>query len=204
MKRTYMVAGTVLVLLIAVCLLYAARMLHRGFSTRDTPSAAESSVALQMRSMAIPASYKSMKNPVATTPEVLQEGAAHWADHCATCHSNNGSGDTMYGKTMYPRPPDMRDDRTQRLSDGELYYTIQNGIRLSGMPAFGDPGDNDIASWKLVAFIRHLPKLSQEEEAGMERLNPRSPDELREEMEEEEFLNGGKPAPKANMSHMNH
>ena len=108
----------------------------------------------------------------------------------------------MYGKTMYPRPPDMRRDRTQRLSDGELYYTIQNGIRLSGMPAFGDPGDTDVDSWKLVAFIRHLSKLSPEEETGMERLNPKSPDEVREEMAEEQFLNGEKPAPAPKILHM--
>ena len=73
----------------------------------------------------------------------------HWADHCSPCHANNGSGDTMYGKTMYPRPPDMRRKETQEMSDGELYYTIQNGIMLSGMPAFGAPGDDDLDSWKL-------------------------------------------------------
>ena len=71
--------------------------------------------------------------------EVLADARAHWADHCAVCHANNGSGDTMYGKTMYPRPPDMRQKDTQEMSDGELYYTIKNGVRLSGMPAFGDP-----------------------------------------------------------------
>ena len=62
--------------------------------------------------------------------------------------------------------------------------------RLSGMPAFGDPGDDDVDSWKLVAFIRHLPQLTSTEDAEMQRLNPKSPDEIREEQEEEEFLNG--------------
>jgi hypothetical protein len=52
----------------------------------------------------------------------------------------------MYGKTMYPRPPDMRQKDTQEMSDGELYYTIKNGVRLSGMPALGDPGDDDVDS----------------------------------------------------------
>ena len=80
------------------------------------------------------------------------------------------------------------------MSDGELYYTIQNGIMLSGMPAFGTPGDNDIDSWKLVAFIRHLPSLSQAEEIQMEKMNPKSPEELNEEREEENFLQGN-PAP---------
>jgi mono/diheme cytochrome c family protein len=131
-----------------------------------------------------------MKNPVVSAPDVVHEGMAHWADHCATCHANNGSGDTMYGKTMYPRPPDMRQKDTQAMSDGELYYTIKNGVRLSGMPAFGDPGDDDMDSWKLVVFIRHLPQLIPAEETEMQRLNPKSPDEIREEKEEEEFLKG--------------
>jgi len=91
---------------------------------------------------------------------------------------------------MYPRPPDMRQKDTQELSDGELYYTIKNGVRLSGMPAFGDPGDDDVDSWKLVAFVRHLPKLTDAEETEMQYLNPKSPDEIREEKEEEDFLKG--------------
>ena len=61
---------------------------------------------------------------------------------------------------------------------------------MSGMPAFGHPGDDDVDSWKLVAFIRHLPQLIPAEETEMQRLNPKSPDEIREEKEEEEFLKG--------------
>jgi len=183
---------SVLVLVFAAC--YAAWMLHRGFSTRTPPGPVETSLATTMRSAALPARYKSMRNPVTVTPEVLKEGMDHWADHCAACHANNGNGDTMYGKTMYPRPPDMRGKRTQDMSDGELYYIIQNGIMLSGMPAFGAPGDDDLDSWKLVAFIRHLPSLSQTEQLEMEKMNPKSPEELQEEQQEDNFLQGS-PAP---------
>lgn len=107
----------------------------------------------------------------------------------------------MYGKTMYPRPPDMRQKNTQEMSDGELYYTIQNGVRLSGMPAFGAAVDNDMDSWKLVAFIRHLPSISQSEEMEMEKLNPKSPEEMQEEQEEENFLNGGPPSSQPQPAH---
>jgi mono/diheme cytochrome c family protein len=169
-------------------------MAHRGFSARDKPGTVEATVAMTMRELGITSRYKTMKNPVVDTPKAIDDGMAHWADHCASCHANNGSGDTMYGRTMYPRPPDMRQKDTQEMSDGELYCTIKSGIRLSGMPAFGDPGDNDLDSWKLVVFIRHLPKLSEQEETELEHLNPKSPDESREEMEEEQFLNGGKAA----------
>jgi hypothetical protein len=84
----------------------------------------------------------------------------------------------MYGKTMYPRPPDMHQKDTQEMSVGELYYTIKKGIRLTGMPAFGDSGDDDVDSW-LVSFIRHLPQLMPAEETEMQHLNPKSPDEIR-------------------------
>jgi len=179
---------------VGVGALYAAWMIHHGFTTRTAPNALESALAGSMRDMAIPAQYKGMRNPVTLAPEALHEGMEHWADHCATCHGNDGSGNTMYGNTMYPRPPDMRRKDTQKMSDGELYYTIQNGIMLSGMPAFGELGDNDLDSWKLVVFIRHLPSLSQSELADMEKMNPKSRQELEEEQQEEQFLRGGQPS----------
>jgi mono/diheme cytochrome c family protein len=166
-------------------------MMERGFSTRTEPMLIEKALATTIRGRAIPSRYKTTKSPVTATPEVIHEGMAHWADHCTACHANNGSGDTMYGKAMYPRPPDMRKKETQELSDGELYYTINNGVMLSGMPAFGEPGDDDLDSWKLVVFIRHLPSITQSEEFEMEKLNPKSPEEREEEQQEEDFLRGG-------------
>jgi hypothetical protein len=80
-------------------------MINHGFSTRESPGLIENALAETVRDAAIPSGYKAMKNPVTVTPDVLNEGVAHWADHCATSHANNDSGDTMYGKTMYPRPP---------------------------------------------------------------------------------------------------
>ncbi len=99
----------------------------------------------------------------------------------------------MLGKGMYPRPPNLAGSETQSMSDGEIYYPIAYGIRLSGMPAFGEAIDTDMDSWKLVAFIRHLPKLTPEELKEMERLNPKGPEEYQEEKDEEQFLNGGEP-----------
>jgi mono/diheme cytochrome c family protein len=196
-----------LLLLVIGALVVGAYMMHnmmeRGFSARTEPMQMEKMLATTIRGQAIPSRYKTMKNPVAVTPEVNHEGMAHWADHCTACHANNGSGDTMYGKAMSPRPPDMRQKDTQKMSDGELYYTIKNGVRLSGMPAFGDPGDDDLDSWKLVSFIRHLPQLTSAEETEMQNLNPKSPDEIQEERDEEDFLKGdAKPAsPTTTMHH---
>jgi hypothetical protein len=66
----------------------------------------------------------------------------------------------------------LRLAETQKLSDGELFWIIENGIRFTGMPAFAPPhGPQD--DWKLVLFIRHLPQLTMEERAEMERDNPK-------------------------------
>jgi mono/diheme cytochrome c family protein len=191
MRRWIIGLSTVFVLVLGVCALYATHMVKDGFSTRTAPSGMETVMATSMRDMAVPARYKTMKNPVAVTPEVIHEGLAHYADHCAVCHANNGSGDSMLGKGMYPRPPNLAGQETQSMSDGEIYYPIVYGIRLSGMPAFGDASDEDEESWKLVSFIRHLPQLTVAEQTEMESLNPKSPEEFKEEQEEAQFLNGG-------------
>jgi mono/diheme cytochrome c family protein len=163
----------------------------RGFSTHDQPTAMERWVAGKARAMALPADAKSKSNPIPNGPEVIADARAHWADHCASCHANDGSGDTIVGKNLYPPAPDMRLPATQQLTDAELFYIIQNGIRLTGMPAWGTGASHDEEdSWKLVHFIRHLPQVTLEEKKAMEKMNPKSPDDLREEQEEERFLRG--------------
>ena len=109
--------------------------LEHGVSARDNPTAIETFIARKARHWAVPEKARSLKNPLTPTEEMVAHGRAHWADHCATCHANNGSGENMIGKNLYPKAPDMRRDETQSLSDGELYYIIRNGIRLTGMPA---------------------------------------------------------------------
>ena len=84
----------------------------------------------------------------------------------------------------------MRKARTQSMTDGELFFIIENGIRLTGMPAWGGSEAGQEDSWKLVHFIRHLPQLTLEEKKEMEKLNPKGPDDLKEESEEEKFLKG--------------
>jgi len=163
----------------------------RGFSARDQPSGLERWFAHWARSASVPRDARRLMNPVPNSAEVQAAARAHWADHCAVCHANDGSGDTPMGKRSYPPAPDMRLAPTQEMTDGALFYIIQNGIRFSGMPAWGDGSDHDAEdSWKLVRFIRHLPQLTLEEKKEMEKLNPKSPDELREEQEEEKFLKG--------------
>ncbi len=192
--RILAVAGAIAAAALIAGGVYFAFMVRGGFAARDQPSALEARVARAARSMAVPGHAKSLRNPLGATEDVLSTGRAHWADHCAICHANDGSGETQIGKNLYPKAPDMRAGATQELSDGELYYIIQNGIRLSGMPAWGERAvDDDKESWALVAFIRHLPRLGVDEIKKMEKLNPKSAEEKHEEQEEEEFLRGENP-----------
>ena len=190
MTRRRIVAGTIvaIVLLAAIALV---SMLRYGFSAQDEPTAMERMVARTMRHAAAPSDLRDRKNPIPLTPAVLAEARAHFADHCAVCHGNDGKGESGMGKQMYPKTPDMTLASTQQLSDGELFSIIENGVRLTGMPGFGSgTAESAYGSWTLVHFIRHLPKVTPEELQQMKAMNPISPGELKEQREEDEFLNG--------------
>ncbi len=102
------------------------------------------------------------------------------------------------GEGLYPPPPDLRKPDTQNLTDGEIFWVIENGVRFTGMPAFGKGGPHggELDSWKLVHFIRHLPRLTTEERLEMERYNPAGLEDRAEEQRENEFLNGATPKEK--------
>ncbi len=166
-------------------------MLRHGFSARDEPTAVEAFIARRLRHLAVPRGARTMENPVPLTEDVLVEARAHFADHCAVCHGNDGSGQTQIGQNLYPKAPDMASSTTQSLSDGELFYIIKNGVRLTGMPAWGEnTPDHDRESWKLVHFIRHLPAITSEEIEEMKEMNPKTRAEFEEEEEIRRFLAG--------------
>jgi mono/diheme cytochrome c family protein len=188
-----------LVLLVVVVGLFvagAASVMHNGLSARATPSKLEESMARHVWQLSIPSNARDIKNPVAATPENLKDARLHFADHCAVCHANDGSGDAVFGRGLYPKPPDLRLQATQERTDGELFWVIENGVRFTGMPSFASHGMSE-DSWKLVLFIRHIPNLTPEEKLEMAANNPKSPEEWREEKSEDEFLNGTTPAQKS-------
>jgi mono/diheme cytochrome c family protein len=182
---------------------FAASILHDGLSARATPSRFEILLARKSRQLAIPTGARETANPLADSPELQRAARLHFADHCASCHANDGSGDTLVGRGLYPKPPDLRAEHTQKLSDGELFWIIENGVRFTGMPAFGGvPGhENGAGSWMLVRFIRHLPQLTRDERMEMEHYNPKGPDDGAEEQSEEDFLNGGSRQPASEKPH---
>ena len=144
-----------------------------GLRGQPTPGAIETRVAGLFRSLAVPGDIKAKKNPLAASEDAFWAGLEHYAKYCSPCHANNGSGEkTAFGNGLYPKPPDLRE--TQDLSDGELFYIIENGVRFTGMPAFGtgtpdEAGEKQL--WQLVTFVRRLPKLTSDELGRMEALN---------------------------------
>jgi mono/diheme cytochrome c family protein len=202
--RKLFLAATAIVLVAVI--LFARWILHDGLSAKATPSWVETLVARKSRHLSIPSGAKEQKNPVADSVEVQRDARLHFADHCAVCHGNDGSGDTMMGHGLYPKPPDLRGAHTQKLSDGELFWIIENGVRFTGMPAFGGAGAHggQDDSWKLVHFIRHLPQLTVEERMEMERYNPKGPEEMEEQKQEDEFFNGAPQQPSGAVEHHHH
>ena len=183
---------TIIIVVLAIAAGSVAWIIVHGLSAREQPTMVEVAIARSVRHLAIPASMRNLRNPIPLSDAVLAEGRAHWADHCATCHANDGSGQTEIGTNLYPKAPDMRLPRTQNLTDGELFAIIRNGVRLTGMPAWGDAaGHDDADNWKLVHFIRHLPKITPAEVEQMKSMNPMTPAEMKEQQAEDEFLRGG-------------
>ena len=174
------------------------RLLRRGFGTHEQPSAIETLAARSMRRWSAPADLRRASNPLQLTDEALGEARAHWADHCALCHGNDGKGKTPIGERLYPRAPDMTLPATQELSDGEIFAIIENGVRLTGMPGWGDgTAQSARESWGLVHLVRRLPALTSDEIGEMEAMNPKSPAEWQAIQEEQEFLSGGAAPPPA-------
>ncbi len=194
MKRALRIAAWLVFLLVLVVAGALLIVQGRGVSARPDPSWVETRAALFLRGWLTPPTFKGLMNPVTATPDNFVAARQHFADHCASCHSNDGSGNTEMGQSFYPKAPDMRLPRTQQLSDGEIFYFIENGIRLTGMPAWstGTP-EGEKASWELVHFIRRLSTLTPEDLAIMERFNPTSRDQIEEEQKIEQFLNGETP-----------
>ena len=193
MKAACAALAIVLVVLIGVALL----LLRGGISARIDPTSLEVNIARRLRRALIDRSARALRNPLPRSAEVVHAGMAHFADHCAMCHGNDGGGETEMGRNLYPRAPDLRSAMTQSLTDGELLYIIEQGVRFTGMPAWGDGSEESRrASWALVHFIRHLPQLSAQERREMESLNPKSREQMEEEQSDERFLEEDRPPPK--------
>ena len=84
----------------------------------------------------------------------------HYAEHCAVCHGGPGVKRGAIAEGMYPQPPDLT-NVAHKYAAGELFWILQNGIKMSAMPSMADDGPEML--WATVAFLQKLPGLSEED-----------------------------------------
>lgn len=191
MLRRIKIFFIIILLLLVGSTLAALWLLPGTFSAKATPPEWEVKAARFIRHLATPSHFLKMSNPVPFSPENLAQARHHFADHCAICHANDGSGKTHMGPNFYPPVPDLRAPVIQAMADGELFYVIHYGIRFTGMPAWGKGlPEEDFDSWKLVHLVRHFPNITPEEIAEMKLYNPLTREEREQQEAIDQFLSG--------------
>jgi predicted CXXCH cytochrome family protein len=158
-KRVTVAAGIVVALFVLAGGLLYAYIVSGGLKARQKPSQAETRIARWMVDVSVPDSAKKAKNPLEVDANSLDTSAGRdlYKQKCETCHAYDGSGKTDAGSGLYPPPIDLRSPEVRNATDGELFYFIRNGIRNTAMPGWQMP-DQD--TWRLVVFIRNLPKVA--------------------------------------------
>ena len=108
--------------------------------------------------------YRASRHGIPPRPQDIKEsierGGSHYGLDCGVCHADDGRAQRPLGQWMYPRASDLTSKQVQSYSDQELFWIIQNGIRFTGMPAFGNVETSDHV-WDLVNYVRTLPGDSQ-------------------------------------------
>ena len=154
-----------LLLLPALGALCAAIALTAGlvdFSASTPPGRLEQRLATFALNRSIARHAPKVANPLARSPAAVAAGLALFRTHCVDCHGAPGVDPTEAGASLNPPAPGLTLARVQARSDGELKWIVSNGIRMTGMPAFGASRSEEEV-WQLVAALRRLPQLAPEE-----------------------------------------
>jgi mono/diheme cytochrome c family protein len=93
-------------------------------------------------------------------PVTVQAGAREFlAQGCVTCHGAPGQKWAKFSEGLHPDPPDLKEVAPE-LSPQEIFWVIKNGINMTGMPSFAAAGAKDEDLWKIVAFVKKIPTVS--------------------------------------------
>lgn len=98
------------------------------------------------------------------SPERVQAGVIHVEAHCRVCHGGPGEGPGELGQGMYPQPTNLTQS-ARRHSPAELFWILQNGLKMTGMPSWADHGDDQL--WSVVALLGKLPTMPAAEYASL-------------------------------------
>src|SRR5512143_744908 len=132
------------------------------FSAAKLPGRLEERLATFALDRSMERRAPKVANPLARSSEAAAAGLALFKTHCVTCHGAPGVDPTEGGASLNPPAPGLTLKRVQARSDGELKWIVSNGIRMTGMPAFGASRSEEEV-WQLVVALRRLPRLSPEE-----------------------------------------
>ena len=155
MRIFRLISITFACMVLAVLVLAYAFLRSEGLSARRKPGDFEYAIANFAMGLSIPAEAKRLTNPLTPDSEVLAKARKHFEEHCAVCHAKDGTGKTPLAAGLSPEVPDLHAEHIQKLTDGELFYIIKNGVRFTGMPGW-DLEENH--NWGLVALIRQFAK----------------------------------------------
>lgn len=113
--------------------------------------------------MALHASVKDsldLKSPLPVNDDTLIGGAKVYNGNCAMCHGAFQQPKPDLAKFMFPPPPQLlADEKMTKDPEGELYWKITNGIRMTGMPAFEQIIDQN-RRWQVTLLLKHADSLS--------------------------------------------
>ena len=153
--RRFVVIASVGLLLLAVAGVAASRF---SFSALAEPGRTETYLATQAKHLLVARDSRTgVPLEPASTPAGIAAGEKLYGAECASCHGLNARTPTDAGRWMYPRAVDLTSEQVQQYSDRELFWILKNGIRLSGMPAFGRV-ESDEHLWQLVHYLRTLKR----------------------------------------------
>ena len=109
---------------------------------------------------------REVTDPIAKDPGAVARGMSDYREDCLPCHGAPGVDAAEFQEGMNPTPPGIDADVVRNLSDAKLFWVIKNGIRMTGMPAFGvNTKDDEIRD--IVAFVRHTPHLTDAERQAL-------------------------------------
>jgi mono/diheme cytochrome c family protein len=157
--RRKQIAWTIIVLAAVLIVIEGMRF---NFTALPKPGPLETRFASRAKLFFIGrASREGIPPPPRDKQASIETGNTQYGSDCAVCHATDGHAQGTPGQWMYPRASDLTSKRVQSYSDRELFWIIQNGIRYTGMPAFGKVETQDHI-WDLVNYVRTLPSDSQE------------------------------------------
>ncbi len=160
MKNIVITLGTALTLatLVGLTVVYAGLF---NVSTSWKDPALIRWVLATTRENAVKSRAASIKVPPMKGTQQVEEGFRSYREMCASCHTPPGASASPIAQGLNPEPPDLA-KRAEQMSSAELFWVIKNGIRMTGMPAWG-PTHKDEELWNIVAFVKTLPNMSSED-----------------------------------------